>query len=106
MPDFQRHLYFRARRCETPTAEDRKISWTCSALDLSSTRSSLGTGLTGLGLFFGEVDEFFDYVDRVNSLFSQRQYLGVTNSVGGTTAEQVLDALGKQMPMGEVHGPI
>jgi serine/threonine protein kinase len=83
-------------------------------LDIFSLGSIFYTILTGYWpyrtrAFFGEGDDYLDYVDRVNLLFSQRQYPDVTGLVGGdvirgcwmkeyTTAEQVLDALDEQMP--------
>jgi hypothetical protein len=67
--------------------------------------------------FFGEGDDYLDYVDRVNLLFSQGQYPDVDGLWGGdvmmgcwrkefTTAEQILEALDTQMPTDGVREAI
>ena len=71
--------------------------------------------------FFSEGDTYLDYVDRVELLFSQRQYPDVTALFGGnvvmgcwmqeyTSAEQVLRAFDEQLkldkPAGSGSGPV
>lgn len=81
-------------------------------LDIFGLASTLYTILTGYWpyrtrVFFGEGDEYFDYVDRVTILFSQGRYPEVDELWGGDiilgcwrkdfeTAEQVLAALDAQ----------